>query len=96
MKKSRIILSAVAFMFAVVAAFASATVQDAWFDSNGLTSGGGQTGTISNPPVSGSCTTSGTSTICVIGSNYAFDTQAHAETDAGRNLDNSVGLLKQP
>ena len=93
--KNKMFLPLLAVLFAIAGAFASAPLtQTAWFDSNGLTAGGGQQGQISIPS-NKNCTTDPASHVCKIVvadiQFNAYDSQTNAEAGGGMG---SVGLLR--
>jgi hypothetical protein len=91
MKKNRFILPLLAFVFAIGSAFSSAPVFTAYYDSNGSSSGGAASGSVSDD-----CAIS-SGTICQINNQWAFDTEGHAEDNEGMKTDtNALGLLKRP
>lgn len=87
--KRKMILPLLAMAFALVSAFAFTPPQTAWYDSNGVTAGGGMTGTITTPSGEDApeCTTSATDHICLIRvglvDKNAFVDQASAELNGG-------------
>jgi hypothetical protein len=92
MKKIKVILPALAFVFAVSGAFATMFAQSAWYDANGATAGGGTLGTITTPAGDTPECLVQSGTQCIIRVNNvnfnAYDTQAHAEARG------TTGLLK--
>lgn len=87
--KRKMILPLLAMAFALVSALAFTPPQTAWYDSNGVTAGGGMTGTITTPSGEDApeCTTSATQHLCKILANFqnnnAFVDQASAELNGG-------------
>jgi len=95
MKQYRNLLMAFAFVTAIGGAYATTMFQTAFFDNNGTQAGGGTSGTITDPS-SGNCTITNTGAVCLIGTEWAFDTSAHAVAAQGIQSGNPTGLLKRP
>jgi len=92
MKKLRMVLPVLAFLFAIGAAFGSVLVQTGFYDSNGSAPGGAQSGTIDQ--TSENCQVQG-SVICSINGRWAFDTEGHAEANMDeQSNEEALGLLK--
>ena len=92
MKSLKNVLVALAFVFAFCTAFTSSAVQSAFYDANGVLPGGGTPGVITS--TSQTCAVQ-TGTICLIGSEWAFNTAPNAEANQGQQSNpNAVGLLR--
>ena len=96
MKKLRILLPALAFMFAMTAAFALAQ-QSLFYDANEAAVGGGTLGTVTAPTDTDAtpCSVRSDGSICFIGAEWAFDTSAHAVTNAGGTTNTSATGLER-
>lgn len=92
MKKIKVILPALAFVFAVSGAFATMFAQQGWYDANGAAAGGGTLGTITTPSGDTPECLVQPGVQCIIRVNNvnfnAYDTQEHAEERG------TAGLLK--
>ena len=92
MKKLRMVLSVLAFLFAIGAAFGSALVQTGFYDSNGSEPLGGEPGDIDQS--NRTCQVQ-SGVICTIDGEWAFDTPEQAVLNEGAKTNPMApGLLK--